>query len=245
VRRAMIGREASEREAAQRRADAIGLLAERAMGVGFGGRDGAEVERVDGGGGNGGGGGGANTDSAPISGTRAERYQVVLHVEAATLTEEGEPGRSELQDGVHVSAETSRRISCDAGVICVTHRTGTPEGVGKAEGLGKVERRALETRDRGCRFPGCGLRFTDAHHVKHWADGGETSLGNCLLLCRHHHRLIHEGGWRVSWWGAGRPVFHDPRSGTHFEGRRKVSMGAEGLPASRTPHCGNPVATPP
>jgi hypothetical protein len=58
--------------------------------------------------------------------------------------------------------------------------------------------------------------------VKHWADGGETSLENCLLLCRHHHRLIHEGGWTVGWWGAGRPVFYDPRGGTHFEGRERV-----------------------
>jgi len=204
LRKAMIGREASEREAAQRRADAIGLLAERAMGAGLGGD--AEPEG----------------DSTPISGIRAERYQVVLHVEAATLTEEGEPGRSELEDGVHVSAETSRRISCDAGVICVTH---APDGgilsVGRrTRTISPALRRALEIRDRGCRFPGCGLRFTDAHHVKHWADGGETSLENCLLLCRYHHRLIHEGGWTVGWWGAGRrPVFHDPRGGTHFDGR--------------------------
>jgi len=247
VRRAMIGRDASEREAAQRRADAVGLLAERAMGAGFGG-SGGECDEV-----------GDESDSAPISGTRAERYQLVLHVEAATLTEEGEPGRSELEDGTRVSAETSRRLSCDAGVICVTHRKWKVEGVGKeggrekAERLGRADRvrngngvggeilsvgrrtrtispalrRALEIRDRGCRFPGCGLRFTDAHHVKHWADGGETSLDNCLLLCRYHHRLIHEGGWRVGWWGTGRPVFHDPRGGTHFDGRSKAGEGRE------------------
>lgn len=79
-------------------------------------------------------------------------------------------------------------------------------------------RRALEVRDRACRFPGCGLRFTDGHHVVHWADGGETSLRNCVLLCRHHHRLVHEGGWTVAWWGEGRPVFHDPRGGAHYDG---------------------------
>ena len=59
-------------------------------------------------------------------------------------------------------------------------------------------RRALEERDRGCRFPGCGCRFTEAHHVKHWADGGETSLRNTLLLCRRHHRAVHEGQVKVS-----------------------------------------------
>src|SRR5690606_7584223 len=72
-------------------------------------------------------------------------------------------------------------------------------------------RRALEVRDRGCRFPGCGLRFTDAHHVVHWADGGETSLDNCVLLCGFHHRLVHEGGWRIQLWKPGEPVFIDPR----------------------------------
>jgi hypothetical protein len=85
--------------------------------------------------------------------------------------------------------------------------------------LGPALRRALEYRDRGCRFPGCGLRFTDAHHVRHWADGGETKLGNLVLLCRYHHRLVHEEGWKVDWWGEGRPVFFDPRGGTHFDGR--------------------------
>jgi hypothetical protein len=68
------------------------------------------------------------------------------------------------------------------------------------------------------RFPGCGRRFTDAHHVRHWADGGATNLENCLLLCRHHHRLVHEGGWRIEWWGSGRPVFYSPRGEMTFEG---------------------------
>ncbi len=229
------GDEESTREAARRRADAIGLLAERALGVGFGeSADKAEQ-----------GAGGDVTISeghapigdseflnsngrvrpadstAPISGTRAERYQVVLHVDPATLSADGEPGRSELEDGVRVAAETSRRVCCDASVVRAEH---APDGsilsVGRrTRTISPALRRALDIRDRGCRFPGCGLRFTDGHHVRHWADGGETSLGNCLLLCRHHHRLVHEGGWRVEWWGRGRPVFHDPRGGMHFDGR--------------------------
>jgi hypothetical protein len=71
-------------------------------------------------------------------------------------------------------------------------------------------RRALEARDRGCRFPGCGLRFTDAHHVVHWADGGDTSLENLILLCARHHRAVHEGGFRVCTDVDGQAVFFGP-----------------------------------
>jgi hypothetical protein len=147
----------------------------------------------------------------------------VLHVEASTLSEADEPGRSELEDGTRISCETSRRLSCDAAVVRVTHgRNESVLDVGRrTRTISPALRRALEVRDRGCRFPGCGRRFTDAHHVRHWADGGPTSLSNCLLLCAFHHRLVHEGGWRVRWWGEGGPVFEDPRGGAHFDGRWK------------------------
>jgi hypothetical protein len=234
------GRDA-ERDAAQRRADALGLLAERALTIGFTPRDCGTTSmsgNVDASGDVGEpedevpakldagvcdcarASSSCSCDDIPISGTRAERYQVVLHVEAETLSAEGDVARSELEDGTQLSAETSRRLSCDASVIRVTHdRAGSVLDVGrKTRTISPALRRALEVRDRGCRFPGCGLRFTDAHHVTHWADGGATSLGNCLLLCRHHHRLVHECGWRIEWWGAGRPVFYDPRGSTHFDG---------------------------
>ena len=212
----------SLKRAAQRRADALALMAERAMEAGF--REG------------------------PVSGTRAARYQVVLHVDEDTLAdpkplwgEPPEPGRSELEDGTRVSPDTSRRISCDCAVVRVVHgREGDdppPDGIrpysnGPILDIGRrtrsippALRRALEVRDRGCRFPGCDSRFTDAHHVTHWADGGETSLTNTLLLCRAHHALVHEGGWRVDWWGEGRPAFFDPRGGMHFEGGWKWPEG--------------------
>jgi hypothetical protein len=198
----------TQREAAQRRADALGLLAERALAAGFGGTTGE-------------GAGNESDDPTPVSGTRAERYQVVFHVEAETLKADGEPGRSEMEDGTRLSAETSRRLSCDAGLVRITH---APDGSildagRRTRTIPPALRRALEARDQGCRFPGCGLRFTDAHHVRHWAEGGKTSLGNTLLLCRHHHRLVHEGGWRVGWSEPGRPMFLDPRGGAHFDGR--------------------------
>ena len=163
----------------QRRADAAGLVAEQALAAGFGGE----------------------------SGTRAERYQVAVHTEMATLEKDGEPGRSEV-DGVRVSAESSRRMACDAAVVPMTHREGEVMGVGrKTRTIPPHIRRALEERDRGCRYPGCGSRFTEAHHVTHWADGGDTSLANTVLLCRRHHRVVHEGRMRMALNREGQAVF--------------------------------------
>ena len=78
-------------------------------------------------------------------------------------------------------------------------------------------RRALDARDRGCRFPACGLRFTDAHHIVHWADGGETTLGNTILLCRAHHRRVHEDGYRICTDRNGQVVFFTPTGKALFE----------------------------
>ena len=83
-------------------------------------------------------------------------------------------------------------------------------------------RRALRSRDRGCRFPGCeNRRFLDAHHVHHWARGGPTHMGNLLLLCRHHHRLVHEGGYRVDRHGR----FYHP-SGDRYPTSRRLPRGS-------------------
>ena len=193
----------------QRRADAAGLVAELALAAGFGGDggrgagggggvgDGDDGRAVGSGGGAGGGVRGCDR-ATRLSGTRAERYQVVVHTEAATLSERGETGRSEL-DGVRVCAETSRRMACDAARVAMCHRDGEVVSVGRRQRtIPPHIRRALEERDRGCRYPGCASRFTEAHHVKHWADGGETSLANTVLLCRRHHRLVHEGRTRMA-----------------------------------------------
>ena len=219
-------------EPAQLRADAVGLLAERALAAGFGVGVGARFGDRDGVG-----------DQAPISGSRAERYQVVLHVEAATLAEEGEPGLSELEDGTRIAAETARRLACDASRVEVRHdiRHDLSRNISRRDGLGSTLgstgdsargsvldvrrktrtipaalRRALDARDRGCQFPGCGLRFTDAHHIVHWADGGETKLDNTLLLCRSHHRRVHEDGYRVCR-DHGQVVFFTPKGKALFE----------------------------
>jgi len=89
---------------------------------------------------------------------------------------------------------------------------GVPLSIGrKSRAIPPALRRALTTRDGGCRFPGCtNTRFVDAHHVRHWADGGETSLDNLVLLCRRHHGLVHEGGFRCEHGANGHVVFHAP-----------------------------------
>jgi hypothetical protein len=153
----------------QRRADALGLVAESAL---AGGID---------------------------KGTRAERLQVVVHVDEEVVEDPQAPGVSMLEDGWDVSAETSRRLACDAGKVVMKH-----DAEGKVLDVGRrtrtiptAIRRALTVRDEGCQFPGCGLKHCEAHHLKHWANGGKTSLDNLVLLCRRHHRCVHEEGYRV------------------------------------------------
>jgi hypothetical protein len=71
-------------------------------------------------------------------------------------------------------------------------------------------RRALSARDARCRFPGCTARRCDAHHITHWSDGGSTALDNLVLLCRRHHRLVHEGGFKVECRDPGEVTFIRP-----------------------------------
>jgi hypothetical protein len=266
---ALYGRDGDDVTPEQRRADAVGLLAERALAAGF----------ADG----------------PVSGSRAERYQVVLHVDAGALQEHsaeareqrevtgdvsaevrggsiserdvpaearggsisardvsaearggsiserdvsstarggsisardvsaetsapeiaaGQPPVARLADGVSLCAGTARRLACDASVVVVARApaasqrapAASPRGTspGAVLDVGRrtrtippALRRALEVRDGGCRYPGCASRVTDAHHIEHWADGGQTRLENLLLLCRRHHRAVHEGRARV------------------------------------------------
>ena len=139
----------------------------------------------------------------------------MVHVTAETLeggvtAETSDDEVSYLEDGPHVTAETSRRICCDASVIRMTEdETGEPLSIGrKSRVIPPAMRRALKARDRQCRFPGCThTLFIDGHHIEHWADGGETSLDNLVQLCRTHHRLVHEGGFSCEKDDTGEIVF--------------------------------------
>jgi hypothetical protein len=147
-------------------------------------------------------------NNSESSGSTADRYQVVVHVTAET---------SNLEDGPHVTAETSRRIACDCAVVAIKeNENGEPLSIGRrSRSIPPPMRRALRARDKGCRFPGCtNTRFVDGHHIKHWADGGETSLDNLVLLCRHHHHLVHEGGFACEKSPDGELKFKDQRDET-------------------------------
>src|SRR5512132_1168996 len=132
-------------------------------------------------------------------GAPGERYQVVVHVDASVLADPAQPGQSVLEEGSHVSAETSQRLACDASRVVMRHdEDGRVVEIGaRTRTIPPALRRVLQHRDRGCRFPGCGVRFGQGHHIRHWAAGGPTTLSNLALLCRRHHRAVHEEGYRV------------------------------------------------
>jgi hypothetical protein len=154
---------------AARRADALALIAESFMAHG--------AESMNGG----------------------DRFQIVVHVDHETLKDKA-AGRSEFEDGPRMAAEAARRHACDCSYVKITEdEHGEPLNVGrKTRSIPPALRRALKSRDKGCVFPGCThQKYVDGHHVHHWAEGGETKLGNLVSLCRFHHRQVHEGGVRI------------------------------------------------
>ena len=134
-----------------------------------------------------------------IEAAGAERYQIVVHVAEETLRGRT-AGCCEFEHGPSIAAETARRLACDASVVAlIENDDGEPLNVGrKTRTISASLRRVLNARDKGCRFPGCAnARYVDAHHVEHWADGGETKPSNLVSLCRFHHHAVHEGGIRI------------------------------------------------
>jgi 5-methylcytosine-specific restriction endonuclease McrA len=190
-------------------ADALGLVAERAL-MAAEGLEGKEQGR-------------------------AHRFQVVLHVEAVGRGS-GRAAGHLAGSGLGVSAGTSRRLTCDAAVVRVEHDPwdGSVLDVGRRRRTVPPRLRlALEHRDGGqCRFPGCGCRYTDAHHIHHWAESGETKLDNLVLLCRRHHRAVHEEGFRVAVVEDGRAFrFYRPE-GCHIPQVPAMPPAGTSVPAS-------------
>jgi len=144
--------------------------------------------------------------NSDYSGATADRFQVVVH------TRPGSDNR--IENGPDVTAVTSERIACDCSRVDIDEcEHGEPLSIGrKSRVIPPAIHRALKARDGGCRFPGCTQeRFVDGHHIRHWSKGGETSLENLVLLCRHHHVLVHEGGFGCNRSEDGEIYFTDQR----------------------------------
>jgi hypothetical protein len=153
--------------------------------------------------------------------------EIVVHVDADTLAAEEIRARSELTDGPAMAPETVRRLACDGAIVRIIERDGHPLSVGRrTRSIPPAIRRALGSRDGGCRFPGCThTRHLHAHHIRHWARGGSTAIGNLVQLCSYHHQLVHEGGYGVECSGDGRVRFRRPDG-------RQISESCEGRAAS-------------
>ncbi len=137
--------------------------------------------------------------SGEASGRAGEPCQFVVHVDAQSLADDHVRDRCELERGPALPPETVRRLACDASIVRILERDGVPLSVGRrTRTIRPGLRRALQSRDGDCRFPGCTHeRFLHGHHIQHWARGGATELDNLVQLCSYHHRLVHEGGFSI------------------------------------------------
>ncbi|MDS0134869.1 MULTISPECIES: DUF222 domain-containing protein [unclassified Amycolatopsis] len=149
-----------------------------------------------------------------------ERAHVMVAVSLTDL--QSGTGQATLGDTGTMTAAEARVHACDAMIIsAVLGAKSEPLNLGRLRRLISAGlRRALFLRDRGCAFPGCHRppRHCQGHHIRHWADGGPTNLNNLVLMCAHHHRLLHRSGWEVRIAPDGLPEFLPP---TFLDRRRK------------------------
>ena len=171
-------------------------------------------------------------------GAPGERYQVVVHVDAAVLADPAQPGQSVLEEGSHVPAGTSQRLACDASRVVMRHDAeGQIVEIGvRTRTIPPALRRALQHRDRACRFPGCHIRVAEGHHVRHWAQGGPTTLSNLALLCRRHHRAVHEEGYQLERMPDGALQFRRPNGWLLPEVPPPVAVPADPVGTLRAQH---------
>ena len=155
-------------------------------------------------------------NSRAATADNADTFQVIIHAgaqaitgsEAATdgpgslpVSHPAHPMRCHVQDGLAMSLSTLAVISCNATISTMIHDTaGAIIDVGRRTRTPPPAlRRAIRERDGyRCQFPGCHSRRTDAHHIVHWANGGETKLGNLISLCKRHHALVHDKGYLIA-----------------------------------------------
>ncbi|MEV6349482.1 DUF222 domain-containing protein [Actinoplanes sp. NPDC051851] len=151
------------------------------------------------------------TEDLPTSGGQSSQVTVIIDYESLLTG----TGAATTESGARVSAEVARRMACDAGLVpIVLNGEGMPLDLGRGRRLfSPAQRQAMAARDGGCAFPDCDMlsRWCDAHHMISWAEGGNTDVSNGVMVCRRHHRLVHEGGWRVRCGSDGLPDFIPPR----------------------------------
>ena len=139
-----------------------------------------------------------DSDNRPRSGGEKPHVSVLVDLDSLQASA---GWICETEAGQTLHPEAIRRLLCDASVSrVVTRGRSEPLDVGRrTRTIGTALRRALTVRDRGCRFPGCerSAAWCDGHHIRHWLAGGPTRLDNLILVCRPHHRLLHEGGFEV------------------------------------------------
>ena len=130
-----------------------------------------------------------------------QKPHLTVTVSMATLANQPGSPAADLEWAQPIPAETARRLACDAAVtpIFLDSESAQPQAGQTSRSISGSQRRALVFRDKGCRFPGCDrpADWTDVHHLKHWADGGKHEMDNLILLCRRHHRKVHEEGWQL------------------------------------------------
>lgn len=177
-------------------------------------------------------------DPDPERRSAAGRHQVVVHVDADVLAADTAAGVAHLEGGPALSPEQAARIACDASLVVMLRRGREVLDVGRAtRAIPPAINRALWARDGGCRFPGCHEHRrsrVQGHHIRYWSRGGRTALVNLVLLCRYHHRLIHEQRFAVGLDTGGELVFGNPRG-------HRIEPGGAALGPAWT----DPPTTPP
>ena len=127
----------------------------------------------------------------------ADRYQVIVSVDSTELATPAK--RASIKGAGPIARETARRIACDCSVTTLHKTNGEPTDIGRRSRLWPAAMaRAIKDRDQHCQFYGCTqTKNLKIHHIKHWADGGKTSVENGVCLCQYHHTSVHEGGYSI------------------------------------------------
>jgi len=159
---------------------------------------------------------GVRVDST--SNSLGEKYQVFLHINANAASLDWKVSQADhcsIDHRSFLAPEVAKRLACDASLTTVLEDDqGNTLNIGRRSRIvPRAMSHALRIRDAGCRYPGCTqTHYTDSHHIKHWAQGGETSMENLVTLCRFHHRLLHKGAYRLARDESGDLVFSNSRN---------------------------------